>query len=77
MSTDTKHQTGGNPLDQLVGLAKSSSGPEAVELIKQALDANGVYTFTELIEVPSIQEVYNVYYCQVHGDRFDSPHVHT
>ena len=57
MSVETKHQTAGNPLEQFVILAKSNSGAGVVELIKQALDANGVYTFTELIELPTIQEV--------------------
>lgn len=46
-----------NPLEQFVLLAKTAKGAGAVELIKQALDAQGVYVFGELLDMPHIQEV--------------------
>lgn len=46
-----------NPLEQFVLLAKSARGAAAVELIKQALEAPGVYVFGELLDMDSIQEV--------------------
>lgn len=48
-----------NPLEQFVLLAKTAKGAGAVELIKQALDAQGVYVFGELLDMPHIQEVNN------------------
>ena len=46
-----------NPLEQFVLLAKSAKGAAAVELVKQALDAPGVYMFGELLDMPNIVEV--------------------
>ncbi|XP_052759993.1 COP9 signalosome complex subunit 7a-like [Mya arenaria] len=46
-----------NPLEQFVLLAKSAKGAGAVELIKQVLEAPGVYVFGELLEMPHIQEL--------------------
>lgn len=46
-----------NPLEQFVLLAKTAKGAGAVELIKQALDAQGVYVFGELLDMPHIQEL--------------------
>ena len=46
-----------NPLEQFVLLAKGAKGAAAVELIKQALEAPGVYVFGELLDTPNIQEV--------------------
>ena len=46
-----------NPLEQFVLLAKSAKGAAAVELVKQALDAPGVYVFGELLDMPNIVEV--------------------
>lgn len=46
-----------NPLEQFVLLAKTAKGAGAVELIKQALEAQGVYVFGELLDMPHIQEV--------------------
>ena len=50
--------TYGSPLlEQFVLLAKGTKGAAAAELIKQALDSPGIYVFSELIDVPNIQEV--------------------
>ena len=46
-----------NPLEQFVLLAKSARGAAAVELVKQVLEAPGVYVFGELLDAPNIQEV--------------------
>lgn len=45
------------PLEQYVLLAKGTKGAAAVGLIKQVLEAPGVYVFGELLEMPNIQEV--------------------
>ena len=50
-------KTGINPLEQFVLLAKTAKGAAAVSLIKQALEAPGVYVFGELLDMPNIQEV--------------------
>ena len=44
-----------NPLEQFVLLAKNAKGAAAVELIKQALEAPGVYVFGELLDMSNIQ----------------------
>lgn len=46
-----------NPLEQFVLLAKSTKGAAAVELVKQALEAPGVYVFGELLDMPNIAEL--------------------
>jgi len=48
-----------NPLEQFVLLAKTAKGAAAVELIKQALEAPGVYVFGELLDMPNVQELEN------------------
>lgn len=48
-----------NPLEQYVLLAKAAKGAAAVVLIKQVLEAPGVYVFGELLEMPNIQELAN------------------
>ena len=50
---------GGNPLEQFVLLAKNAKGAAAVELIKQALEAPGVYVFGELLDMANIQDLEN------------------
>ncbi|XP_071840290.1 COP9 signalosome complex subunit 7b-like [Apostichopus japonicus] len=45
------------PLEQYVLLAKGTKGAAAVGLIKQVLEAPGVYVFGELLEMPNIQEL--------------------
>ena len=49
---------GSNPLEQFVLLAKNTRGAAAVELVKQVLEAPGVYVFGELLDMPHIQEVW-------------------
>ena len=46
-----------SPLEQFVLLAKTAKGAAAVGLIKQVLEAPGVYVFGELLDMPNIQEV--------------------
>lgn len=46
-----------NPLEQFVLLAKTAKGAAAVELIKQALEAPGVYVFGELLDMPNIEDL--------------------
>jgi len=48
-----------NPLEQFVLLAKNAKGAAAVELIKQALEAPGVFVFGELLDMPNIQDLTN------------------
>jgi len=55
---DTKIQSG-NPLEQFVLLAKNAKGAAAVELVKQALEAQGVYVFGELLDMANIQDLEN------------------
>ncbi|KAK3103747.1 hypothetical protein FSP39_021585 [Pinctada imbricata] len=50
-------KSGINPLEQFVLLAKTAKGMAAVSLIKQVLDAPGVYVFGELLDMPNIQEL--------------------
>jgi hypothetical protein len=45
------------PLEQFILLSKSAKGAAAVELIKQVTEANGVYVFGELLDMPNIKEV--------------------
>jgi COP9 signalosome complex subunit 7 len=44
-------------LQQFVILAKTATGAACVDLIKQATSANGVYTFTPLLNSENIQKV--------------------
>lgn len=46
-----------NPLEQFVLLAKGAKGAAATELIKQVLEAPGVYVFGELLDMPNIKEL--------------------
>nr|CAI5865488.1 unnamed protein product [Callosobruchus analis] len=54
-----KSPLGGNlhALEQFVLLAKSARGAGCTELIKQALEAPGVYVFGELLDMPNILEL--------------------
>lgn len=47
-----------NPLEQFVLLAKGTRGAACCDLIKNVLEAPGVYVFAELIALSSIKEVY-------------------
>jgi COP9 signalosome complex subunit 7 len=44
-------------LEQFLLLAKTARGPAAVELVKQALEAPGVYVFGELLETDCVKEL--------------------
>ena len=43
--------------EQFLQLAKSAKGAAAVQLIKEALEAPGLYVFAELLHMPNIKEV--------------------
>ena len=45
------------PLDTFVVLAKSATGAACADLIKHATSANGVYSFTALLECENVQKV--------------------
>lgn len=47
-----------NALEQFVLLAKSAKGAACTELIKQVLEAPGVYVFGELLHMQNIEEVH-------------------
>lgn len=52
-----KNTFSSNPLEQFVLLAKTTKGAACTELIKQVLEAPGVYVFGELLDMPNIAEV--------------------
>ncbi|KAG5891354.1 hypothetical protein JTB14_034420 [Gonioctena quinquepunctata] len=52
-----KSPLSGNALEQFVILAKSAKGAACTELVKQALEAPGVYVFGELLDMPNIVEM--------------------
>lgn len=56
-----KSTTSSNALEQFVILAKSTKGAACTELVKQALEAPGVYVFGELLDSPNIQEVVTLF----------------
>lgn len=55
----TGEKSSNNPLEQFVLLAKGAKGAAAVELVKQTLDAPGVYVFGELLDMPNIKDLEN------------------
>lgn len=46
-----------NPQEQYLLLAKTAKGPAAVQLIKQILEAPGVFVFGEFLDAPNIIEL--------------------
>ncbi|XP_050310946.1 COP9 signalosome complex subunit 7b isoform X2 [Anthonomus grandis grandis] len=50
-----------NALEQFVVLAKSAKGAACVELVKQALEAPGVYVFGELLDSPNVADLLNTH----------------
>lgn len=54
MAGEPKHS---NQLEQFMLLAKNTKGPALIALIKQLLEAPGVYLFGEFLGLPCIQEV--------------------
>ena len=48
---------GSQGLQQFLLLAKTARGPAAVELVKQALSASGVYVFGELLETECVKDL--------------------
>ncbi|CAG9858358.1 unnamed protein product [Phyllotreta striolata] len=52
-----KSPLSGNVLEQFVLLAKTTKGAACTELIRQVLDAPGVYVFGELLDMPNILEL--------------------
>ncbi|CAG0895124.1 unnamed protein product [Darwinula stevensoni] len=57
MSVSEKSSAAPNPVEQFVLLAKGAKGAAAVELVKQAIEAPGVYVFGELLDMPNIKEL--------------------
>ena len=51
------HSISSNNLEQFVLLAKSARGAGLVALVKQVLEAPGVFVFGELLEMPNVEEV--------------------
>lgn len=49
----TKH----NPLEQFMLLAKTTKGAACADLIRDMLEAPGVYVFGEILDMPNIKEV--------------------
>ena len=47
----------GSAISQYILLSKSVTGVAAAELIEQAVDAPGVYVFSELLDMPNIRDV--------------------
>lgn len=45
------------PLEQFTLAAQSASGDGCANVVYQAIDAPGVYVFSELLELPSVQAV--------------------
>lgn len=56
-AVDTKKPAIHNPLEQFVLLAKGTKGAACLELIRNVLEAPGVYVFAELLTQPNIMEV--------------------
>ena len=47
-----------NPLEQFLQRGKQAEGQAAVELVLECLEAQGVYVFGELLDLPNIKKVY-------------------
>lgn len=58
MAVDKGTPPTNNPLEQFVILAKSTKGAATAELVRQVLSAPGVHVFGELLDMPSIKEVF-------------------
>lgn len=58
MVTDKPAASSNNPLEQFVLLAKSAKGAACLELVRQVLEATGVYVFGELLDMPNVIEVH-------------------
>lgn len=54
-------------LEPYLLIAKSVKGAAAAKLVQDATAATGVFVFSELLELPNIQEVC-ILYCQQLGD---------
>ena len=51
------HLVSSKAIEQFVLLAKTAKGQAVVELVKEALEAPGVYVFGELMDTPAIKQV--------------------
>ena len=47
-----------NPMEQFLLLSKSAKGAASADLVKQAVEAPGLYVFGELLDLENIKEVY-------------------
>lgn len=57
MASATTDLTEGGPLNQYLLLAKSAKGKACAAVISQALSAQSVYVFGELLEMPNVQQL--------------------
>ncbi|XP_019771857.1 COP9 signalosome complex subunit 7b isoform X2 [Dendroctonus ponderosae] len=57
MVVEKNSSSSSSSLEQFVLLAKSTKGAACTELVKQALEAPGVYVFGELLDNPNITEL--------------------
>ena len=51
-------------LEPYLLMSKSAKGAAAAKLVQDATTAQGVFVFGELLDVPSIQQVCDVYQCR-------------
>lgn len=58
MSALSSEDNGASALQQFCLLAKSAKGAACAALITQALEHQGVFVFGELLDMPSIKEVW-------------------
>jgi COP9 signalosome complex subunit 7 len=54
---DMIHVSSNSNLEQFLLLSKNAKGAAAIELVKQATEAPGVYVFGELLDMPNIKEL--------------------
>jgi len=47
----------GNPIEQFLLLLKDARGAGAASVVNQAMDANNVYVFGEILDLPHVQEL--------------------
>ncbi|XP_055920366.1 COP9 signalosome complex subunit 7 [Eupeodes corollae] len=58
-NVEETHAETRNQLEQFTILAKTAHGAACLELIKQVLEAPGIYVFAELLAMPNIAELQN------------------
>jgi len=57
-NANSKHQIGGNPIETFITQAKLIKDTKsAAELVKHAIEAQGVYVFSEIIDEPTVKQI--------------------